>query len=340
VIVLTGATGFLGSYLAARMVETTDDELVCLVRGADPQARLDAALEPLLGDWDRDRVRAVPGDLLSDAAIDVDVDAVRAIVHSAADVAFDRPLDEAREINVGGARRMVELAQQCPNLDRFVHVSTAYVGGTHVGRFGEDDLDVGQGFRNSYERSKFEAEQLVRGAGLPLCVVRPSIVVGESLSGWTSSFNVLYAPLRAFSRGIVGRIPADPSALVDVVPVDHVCDVTVAALAPDAPDTLHAVAGEAVMCAGDLAALASGLLGQPTPQLVLDEGDLPPGGLEVYAPYFTVHTRFDAGRARALGLKAPPLDEYLPRVLTFATQARWGKRKPVAFLQDARARAA
>jgi long-chain acyl-CoA synthetase len=339
-IVLTGATGFLGAYVAARLVETTDDELVCLVRGVEPQRRLDAALEPLLGDWDRARVRAVAADLLSDAPLDLDVEGVRAIVHSAADVAFDRPLDEARAINVGGAGRMVALGQRCPNLERFVHVSTAYVGGTCVGRFGEDDLDVGQGFRNSYERSKFEAEQLVRASGLPLCVVRPSIVVGESQSGWTSSFNVLYAPLRAFSRGIVERIPADPSALVDVVPVDHVCDVVVAALGDCASDTLHAVAGESVMTAGDLAALASGLLGQPTPQLVPDERDLPMGGLEVYAPYFTVHTRFDATEARALGLEAPPLSEYLPRVLAFANDARWGKRKPVTFLQDARARAA
>lgn len=338
-IVLTGATGFLGSYVAARLVATTGDEIVCLVRGADPQARLDAALEPLLREWDRSRVRAVSADLLSDDP--VDIDDARVVIHSAADVAFDRPLDEARAINVAGAGRMVELARRCPSLERYVHVSTAYVGGTCSGRFGENDLDVGQGFRNSYEQSKFEAEQLVRGSGLPFRVVRPSIVVGESLSGWTSSFNVLYAPLRAFSRGIVDRIPADPTALVDVVPVDHVCDVVLAALDREAGgwDTLHAVAGESVMNAGDLAALASGLLGQPTPQLVTDDPDMPLAGLEVYAPYFTVHTRFDASAARALGLAPPPLRDYLPRVLAFASEARWGK-KPVTFLQDARARAA
>ena len=53
-------------------------------------------------------------------------------------------------------------AQARGGLDGFTHVSTAYVAGTHAGEFTEDDLDVGQGFRNSYERSKFEAEQLVR----------------------------------------------------------------------------------------------------------------------------------------------------------------------------------
>ncbi len=335
-IVLTGATGFLGSYVVARLLETTDDELVCLVRGAEPQARLDAALAPLLrGGWDGARVRAVSADLLSDDPIDVD-DA-RFVIHSAADVAFDRPLDEARAINVDGVRRMLDFAAGLPSLERFVHVSTAYVGGTKAGRFGEDDLDVGQGFRNTYEQTKFEAEKLVRASGLPFRVVRPSIVVGESQSGWTSSFNVLYAPLRAFSRGIVDRIPADPTALVDVVPVDHVCDVMMAALRADAPETMHAVAGDLVMQAGELAALASGLLGQPTPQLVTDDPDMPLAGLEVYAPYFTVHTRFDASQARALGLAPPPLREYLPRVLDFASDARWGKRKG-SCLQEARER--
>ena len=60
---------------------------------------------------------------------------------------------------------------------------------------------MGQGFRNAYERSKFEAELLVRerSAQLPILVLRPSIVVGERSSGWTTSFNVLYPPLKAFA---------------------------------------------------------------------------------------------------------------------------------------------
>jgi long-chain acyl-CoA synthetase len=291
------------------------------VRGDDPQGRLDAALEPL-----GVRAQAVGGDLSSDA-LDVDMSDVTAIVHCAADVRFDRPLDEARSINVAGVERLIGLARRAPRLERFVHVSTAYVAGDREGRFHEDSLDVGQGFRNTYERSKFEAEQLVRASGLPVRVVRPSIVVGESTTGWTSSFNVLYPPLRALARGLVQRIPADPDAIVDVVPVDHVTDVIMAALHGEGEgDTLHAVAADGALRAADLAGTAAALLGQPQPELDPSGADLPPGGLEVYAPYFTVRTRFDATRARALGLAPPPLPEYLPRLLTFADDARWGKR--------------
>jgi long-chain acyl-CoA synthetase len=326
---VTGATGFLGGYVVARLLERVGEDVVCVVRGADPQARLDAALAPLT---DR-RAVAVAGDL-SSGDLDVDMTDVRAIVHCAADVRFDRSLEDAREINVGGVRRLVDLARRAPRLERFVHVSTAYVGGTHEGRFYEHDLDVGQGFRNTYEQSKFEAEQLVRASGLPVRVVRPSIVVGESTTGWTSSFNVLYPPLRALSRGLVARVPADPQAIVDVVPVDHVADVVLTALLfEDAPDTLHAVASDDALRAADLAAAAAGVLGRPVPVLDPDDSDLPPGGLEIYAPYFTVRTRFDAARVRERGLAPRPLKEYLPLLLSFADEARWGKRvlvRPVA----------
>ncbi|MEJ7893459.1 MAG: SDR family oxidoreductase [Solirubrobacteraceae bacterium] len=306
-VLLTGATGFLGTIVAARLPAPP----LCLVRGPDAQARLPEA-------------RVLEADLL--ACIPPLPHDVRTIVHCAADVAFDRPLEDARAINVEGTRRLLAAAAELPALERFVHVSTAYVAGisasTHPDVFGEDDLDVGQRFRNTYEQTKFEAERLVRTSGLPVTVVRPSIVVGDSATGWTNSFNVLYAPLRALARGLVDEIPADPNALVDVVPVDHVADVVLAAMKTEG--TLHAVAGDAAPTAGELAALAAGLLGRPAPRFAPEVE--PPGGLEVYAPYFTVRTRFDARRTRSLGLTPPALADYLPRVLDFAERARWGKR--------------
>ncbi len=57
-----------------------------------------------------------------------------------------------------------------------MHVSTCYVAGTFEGTFGPEDLERGQGFRNTYEQSKHEAEVLVRNSGLPTQVVRPAIV--------------------------------------------------------------------------------------------------------------------------------------------------------------------
>src|SRR5204863_4478544 len=122
----------------------------------------------------------------------------------------------------------------------------------------EDDLDLGQEFRNPYERSKYEAEVVVRERAreLPVQILRPSIVVGDSRSGWTPAFNVLYAPLKAFSRGAYPILPARRDSPVDVVPVDYVADA-ILALAGRPGEIHHLVAGERASSVGEIIDLAS-----------------------------------------------------------------------------------
>ena len=143
------------------------------------------------------------------------IGSVDRIVHCAASISFELPLDEAREINVGASARVIELAARsrpAGSLRRLVHVSTAYVGGRHAGVFGEQDLDLGQEFRNTYEHSKYEAEQrCARPPTLPLVIARPSIIVGDSRSGWTPVFNVIYWPMRAFERGLMDEVRPEPT---------------------------------------------------------------------------------------------------------------------------------
>ena len=129
---------------------------------------------------------------------------VGTVIHSAASVAFDLPIEEARAINVEGTRRVLDFAGAVPDLQRVAYVSTAYVAGDRRGTVYEDDRETGT-FRNSYERSKHEAEAVVRSSTLPWTIARPSIIVGESTTGWTASFNVLYGPLRAFAAGRLSR---------------------------------------------------------------------------------------------------------------------------------------
>ena len=122
----------------------------------------------------RERVRAVAGDVTqpgpraspppSARALAEDVGAV---LHCAASISFDLPLDEARAINVEGTREVIGFAREgkaLGRLDRFVHVSTAYVAGKFEGTFRERQLDAGQEFRNTYEQTKWEAEHVVSEA--------------------------------------------------------------------------------------------------------------------------------------------------------------------------------
>ncbi len=278
------------------------------------------------------------------------------IIHCAASVSFSLPLEESRQINVAGTRRLLELGELCRErggLRRFSYVSTAYVAGTHAGEFREDQLEVGQGFRNPYERSKFEAEQLVRSYRdrLPIQVFRPSIVVGERTTGWTASFNVLYAPLKAFARGVYPALPVRPASPVDVVPVDYVADAVFELSNSPPPDsdnhTYHLVAGRRATTVGRLLELSAGYFGRRAPRaippalytrivhplLVRRTGGKRRRALrksEVYFPYLSARVHYDDVRSRRrlqpAGIEVAPVERYFIRLADFATASRWGRR--------------
>jgi len=88
-------------------------------------------------------------------------------------------------VNVRGTRHALALAKEMTQLKRFVFYSTSFVSGDRTGVILEEDLDMGQTFRNDYESTKFQAEKIVRDAMgvLPISVLRPSMVVGLSRTG-------------------------------------------------------------------------------------------------------------------------------------------------------------
>jgi thioester reductase-like protein len=362
-VLLTGATGFVGMELLARYLERSERPIVALVRApsdAAARGRIDDVLANLFGARGRryeERVEAVAADLLAprlglaQARAEALAERVSMIVHCAASVSFTLPLPEARQINLEGTRQMLdfaELASARGGLDRYGHVSTAYVAGTHDGAFGECDLDLGQRFHNSYEQSKFEAEQLVRArTELPFTILRPSIVVGDRRSGWTAAFNVLYWPLRAFSRGLFTAVPGSPSAPVDVVSIDYVADAIheLCEGRDGVRETYNLTAGANASTIGEIANLASRYFRRPLPKVLsptefaaLDSeiSSRERSALEgssAYFPYFAIGSVFDDAQARAqlepAGIRVSPLGDYLERLLDFATRSRWGKR-PIA----------
>lgn len=330
-ILLTGATGFLGMEVLARLLERTDHDVLCLVRAGDAdaaEARLDAVLATLYRDPSayRGRVRALHGDLTSGiAAPEGDVDVV---CHCAASISFDLPLEEAREINVEGTRAMLALARAA-GARRFVHVSTAYVAGIHAGKFTEDMRGVE--FRNTYEQTKCEAEALFDGVDdLDVAIARPSIVMGESDTGWTPAFNVLYWPLRAFARGLFEQVPALPEGRVDVVPVDYVADGIAKLIDVEATGTFNLVAGDEAAIVEDLSEMACTHFNRPRPPYAQIGGSAGASADEhgaVYLPYFDMEVLFDDRNTREqLGLVAPPLRSYFDTLMDYADAAKWGKR--------------
>jgi thioester reductase-like protein len=363
-VLLTGATGFLGMELLARYLERTDRPIFTLIRARDAggaKARLAGLLRRLgRSELHGGRVVALAGDVereglgLAPADRDLVASGASEIVHCAATVEFNASLADSRRINVEGTRHVLALARRCARigiLRRLTHVSTAYVAGDHRGYFGEDDLDVGQRFRNPYEQSKFEAEHLVRAAAADLpavTILRPSIIVGESTTGWTSAFNVIYVPLRAFAQRRLRVLPARASAPVDVVPVDHVADAAIELTSRDEAGlrTFHLVAGERATTVGNLVELSARALRRRPPPLVPPRlyrlafpmllacsGSRRRAALEraaPFLPYYTMGVRYRrdhaARRLDAVGLRPPPLESYYDRLLDYASASEWGRR--------------
>ncbi len=353
---LTGATGFLGMELVVRAVaaDRADADIVCVIRADDDAhaaRRLRDTLITLYGDdipaAAARRLTAVAGHLerpglgLSPVAAALVDERVTRIVHSAASISFDLPLDAARAVNVDGTAHVLEIARRLHDrgrLERHLHVSTAYVAGRHDGVVAEDDRTHGAP-RNTYEQTKREAEALVARAtadGLPTAVVRPSIIVGDSRTGWTPAFNVLYWPLQALSRGLLSSVPADQDGLVDVVPVDYVADAIAHLAGTETPvdGTYHLTAGTAAPRVEGLLDLACATLACPRPSVAPPvrpghadgAGDHDAG---VYLPYFDVRSQFDDTRARAVlapaAVTCPALTDYFDVLMRYAHAARWGK---------------
>jgi thioester reductase-like protein len=243
-VFLTGGTGFLGAEIMKRILRShPKTRLTLLVRSTHRETareRLDRQLLRSFGQEEasryRERIDVVNGDI-SLRGLGMDNDRIQSlqsrvdqVIHCAATIRFDLPLDVARRDNTEGTRNILTFAEGIQRLRRLDYVGTAYVAGQRDGLVKEDELDVGQQYSNSYERTKMEAETLVRAfaKSRPAAIYRPSIVVGDSRTGETTSFQGFYQALlfyrQLYSKGIVLIVPADPDAIIDIVPIDYVVD--------------------------------------------------------------------------------------------------------------------
>ena len=137
-----------------------------------------------------------------------------------------------RRVNLEGTRNVLELAADMKHLRRFNYFSTCYVSGDRVGVCMEDELAMGQHFRNAFEETKFEAELLVRSAmsTLPATVFRPSIIIGDSKTGEIDRFEgpyLLAMLLVASPLSVPLPLPGNGAAPLNAVPVDFVVDAAV-----------------------------------------------------------------------------------------------------------------
>jgi thioester reductase-like protein len=244
---LTGYPGFIGRRLAARLLEDRSDlEIAALV---EPRM-METAREAAAG---QARLELIAGDIaaprlgLDGETYDRLTSEVTHAFHLAAIYNLAVPLAVATRVNVGGTGNILELCLAAEGLERLAYVSTAYVAGTRAGVVYEHELVMGQGFKNHYESTKFQAEVWVRETmhRVPTTILRPAIVVGDSRTGETQKFDGPYYILRTISRMERSGRPVPQfgrsEALFNVVPVDYIVAAIVASAFDPATagETLH-----------------------------------------------------------------------------------------------------
>ncbi len=354
VLLLTGATGMVGREVLRRAAaDPRFDRVLCLIRPSASQSA-ELRLEQLAqeNDIDSSRLSALSGDV-TEPALGVDsrdLATVTTVIHCAATVSFDLPLEQAREINVGGTAHLLEACREMPRLRRIDAVSTCYVAGKRTGLIMESDLEHDAGFHNTYEQTKYESEQLLREAmaELPIAVHRPSIVVGDSRTGATGAWKVLYWPLKVIARGRLPVIPYDPDCRLDIVPVDFVADA-ILTLSNDAQTiggTFHLAAGpRRDTTTGEMFPRVFRLLDRRPPlrvppvlfrniirplMLLVPDDRLKRtlrAGL-VYRPYLELRLQFDTTQADAHlrpELLCPPVLDYIDTIVAAALASDFGR---------------
>ena len=205
-LLLTGSTGTIGSlWLPLLLAADESRRVTVLVRDARRAVQ-------------HARVNCVVGDLrahqlgLDRPAWNSLKDTITDVVHCAADIQFNRSLEESRAVNTNGTRTLLHLARESKKLRRFAHISTTYIMGRDAGELPERQYFNSTGFINTYEQAKYEAECAVFASmsEIPAAVFRLSSVAAEE----TSYF---HQALRLIPRNPFPLIPGVPDYRIDLI---------------------------------------------------------------------------------------------------------------------------
>lgn len=218
VLLLTGATGLVGSSLLKLLRADASRQCAILVRAPEQARSINSSggLRVLRGDITQ------PNLGLEDRQYAELRATVTEIIHCAADTRFHIPLENARQVNTSGTAELLALASQCRRLQKFAYISTAYVAGRAEGHFPEGPIRHQHGFCNAYQQSKYEAEELVTQAmgKIPIAVFRLSTIIGDSVTGEVHQLNYFHRLIKLFPQNLLPMVPGRPEVPIDLIPGD------------------------------------------------------------------------------------------------------------------------
>ena len=249
----------------------------------------------------------------------------------------------ARRVNVDGTARVLDFCRECPDLRRLQYVSTCYVSGDYAGEFPEDEVDLGQGFLNHYESTKFEAEVLVRIAmedGLAATIYRPGIVVGDSQTGETQKYDGPYMYATYMSRlpgvALIPGVGDFDQVRAGLVPRDYVIGaMDVLSVMEKSKGCTYALTDPDPPTTGEVVQILADYLGRRPITVPLPLGltraivarvpglekllGLPAEALDYLAAPTTYSTTNAVRDLAGTGVSCPPFASYATRLLDYMT---------------------
>ncbi len=180
-VLVTGATGFIGSHLLAMLVERRNEVRILARPGEDIKWLAQTGVE------------VYRGDLSDRTSLEAAVDGVGRVLHCAARTGPWGPYAEYEIANVLGLKTLVDTALTA-GVQRIVHVSSVTVHGVDVHGTADETAPL-RGGSDPYSRSKVAGEQLlqqmIRDKGAPVTIVRPGLVYGPRDTGSFGRFATL-----------------------------------------------------------------------------------------------------------------------------------------------------
>ena len=361
-IFLTGATGYIGSYVAAGLLERHSDRLALLVRAKTPaeaEERLWKSMQLHMGferflELVRTRCDLYLGDLtfpglgLAPAARDALVRSMDSVLHVAA--SLNRKSSKACfNVNLRGTLSVIKLARDAQDhhgLRRFTDISTVAVCGERQDALvSEDDIvDWERSDYDPYARTKKFCEHMLHELlpDVPGTVLRPSIVLGDSRFPESTQFDMVRAFVMLAQLPV---LPFKPDWRLDIVPADYVSKAIVHIHQQERPkySSYNLSSGTASLTYRQiveaLEAAGSTVRHRFAPFLngaftrTVDAASNTPRGwgislpaslLKVFLPYLNFNTVFDNRRVvEELGEAPRPFDQYATGLLNFARDGKF-----------------
>ncbi len=249
-VLVTGATGFLGRYVVRDLLGRSGGPIICLVRainGTVARERLATSLSAAGVDLAThgDRLQAVVGAIdqprlgLSEPDYQKLAAGSGSVYHCAASVNWAVGYQRLRASNVRGTLELIRFACTGP-VKRIYFSSTIAVCFVEQGPSEVDEatdmLPYLQHMPLAYAQSKCVAESLLRAAaarGVPVSIVRPALISGDSTSGAANPGDLICALLQGC---VVAGVAVDCEWQLDCVPVDHVARVLTGLSESERPD--------------------------------------------------------------------------------------------------------